>query len=306
MLNTAEGTARVDTASVLYLESDRHRITVHALDRKYVLSGTLKAFEAELAGQGFHRSSSSYLVNLDHVVAVEGPRCTVRSGAELPISRSAPGLPGGLLRPREEPAVTDAVAADIPRLLTAFAEWSACLLYILLLRPRQRGLRLVLLACGALIVLIAVHEAADRLPVALWTPGMLVAVAVMHQFISAGARTQPVATGYLLARAFVLAELVASLHWQLHVFFAREAEWWVTALMAAAVFGAAFGAAYAVERRMFSRGAPDVEVRALAAAVAVAAVTFLMSNLSFVAAATPFSAATATDVLYVRTLVDLA
>ncbi|WP_162321676.1 LytR/AlgR family response regulator transcription factor [Nesterenkonia haasae] len=88
MLNTAEGSARVEISSLVYLESDRHRITIHALDRKYELTGTLKHFEAELDGKGFFRSNNGYLVNLRHVVGVQDSRCLMRTGEQLQISRT--------------------------------------------------------------------------------------------------------------------------------------------------------------------------------------------------------------------------
>ncbi|WP_345477523.1 LytTR family DNA-binding domain-containing protein [Nesterenkonia rhizosphaerae] len=88
MLSTTEGTARVELASVVHLESDRHRIAVHCLDRRYELTGTMKSFEAELGPEGFYRINHGYLVNLRHVIGVDGGLCLLRSGARLQISRS--------------------------------------------------------------------------------------------------------------------------------------------------------------------------------------------------------------------------
>lgn len=87
MLTTSEGAARVEVPSIVYLESDRHRITVHALDRRYVLTGTLKAFESQLAEHGFFRCNNGYLVNLRHVVGVQDSSAIMRTGARLQISR---------------------------------------------------------------------------------------------------------------------------------------------------------------------------------------------------------------------------
>ncbi|PZR53918.1 DNA-binding response regulator [Xylanimonas oleitrophica] len=87
MLPAGGSTARVDLADVLYVESDKHRITVHARDRAYTLTGTLKSFETELAGKGFFRSNSCYLVNLRHVVGVHPTSCVMRGGIELQVSR---------------------------------------------------------------------------------------------------------------------------------------------------------------------------------------------------------------------------
>ncbi|GAA4920684.1 ATP-binding protein [Nesterenkonia rhizosphaerae] len=205
--------------------------------------------------------------------------------------------------------MTDLAALpDIPRVLTATAEWAACLLYILMLGRRRSTAVLVALAGVALVLLLGVHLLAEMLPLAFWTPGMLVAAGVMYAFLALAARTSPIVTGYLLARAFVLAELVASLHWQLHVFFfptpAAEVG---QALVTVAVYAACFATVLLIERRLFLRGrAPEVEVRALAAAAAVAVVTFMMSNLSFISTNTPFSGPEGLSVFYIRTLVDLA
>lgn len=88
MVPSARGTARVDTADVVYVASDKHRITVHAVDAQYTFTGTLKAVEARLGDAGFFRTSSSFLVNLRHVVAVHRSGCVVLGGHEVPVSRA--------------------------------------------------------------------------------------------------------------------------------------------------------------------------------------------------------------------------
>lgn len=87
LLPTARGIARVDPADIVYVSSSRHRITVHAVGRQYVFSGTLKAVEEQLAGRGFLRCNTSFLVNLRHVHAIHRSSCLVLGGDELPISR---------------------------------------------------------------------------------------------------------------------------------------------------------------------------------------------------------------------------
>ncbi|MDR1513204.1 MAG: LytTR family DNA-binding domain-containing protein [Propionibacteriaceae bacterium] len=79
---------RLDVADVVYLSSVRHRITVHAADEAITLSGTLKAFEDQLAGHAFHRSNSGYLLNLQHVRAIQGDDAVMSNGDVLKISRS--------------------------------------------------------------------------------------------------------------------------------------------------------------------------------------------------------------------------
>lgn len=79
--------ARVPTTDIVYVESVKHRITVHTLGGKHSFSGTLKTMEQELEGRGFFRSNSCYIVNLRHVTRVEQHACIMTGGDELQVSR---------------------------------------------------------------------------------------------------------------------------------------------------------------------------------------------------------------------------
>lgn len=199
---------------------------------------------------------------------------------------------------------------DIPRALTGLAEWLACLVYILLRRRRWPRMRFAALAVVMLIVQIAVQEAADQLPLQLWTVGMAAAVLSMFAFILAAARVSARDAGYFTARALVLAELVAALHWQMHCFFfpdaGAELVWPGPATFFALVYAAAFGGACLIESRHFRPAqALDVTAGELSSAVAIALVTFFMSNVSFLNSNTPFSGRLGSEIFYIRTLVDL-
>lgn len=197
---------------------------------------------------------------------------------------------------------------DIPRVLTALSEWAACVLYVSLVARRlRRGPLVVVLAVG-LAALVGVQAVADALPLELWSLGMGLAALTMYALIRACAAVDRKGAGELLARAFVLAELIASLQWQLDQYFFGGAEWGPARVgLVVVVYGFAFTAAYVAERRNFPR---DIEIaidgRILAATLSIALVTFLMSNLSFVIADTPFSGRQGREVFYIRTLVDLA
>lgn len=200
---------------------------------------------------------------------------------------------------------------DIPRALTALAEWAACLVYVLQRRPRLSRRRLAPFAVLALGVLLGVQELAGRLPIQLWMLGMAAAVACMYGFIVAAAKVSARDAGYFAARALVLAELVAALHWQVHCFFflpeGRPGADVLSTVFFVAVYSIAFGGVYLVESRHFRSARPvDVTWGELASAVAIALVTFFMSNLSFLNANTPFSGRLGLEIFYIRTLVDLA
>lgn len=78
---------RLELPDVLYIESIRHTIIVHTLSGKLSVSGTLKEFEERLTEQDFFRSNSCYLVNLRHVVGVDGQDCIMSNEERLRISR---------------------------------------------------------------------------------------------------------------------------------------------------------------------------------------------------------------------------
>ncbi|HSO70825.1 MAG TPA: GHKL domain-containing protein [Arachnia sp.] len=201
------------------------------------------------------------------------------------------------------------VLPNIPREITGLAEWLACVVYILVL-PRRWGVVGTAATCVVgLVVLVSVQLFAGRLPLQLWTVGMLLAVAAMCAFIAVTTTVGPRDVGYVAARAFVLAELVASLEWQIHAFYFHP-EPGVTGLVPTIVllilYAVAFGAAHILERRHFDGTAPAVGPRMLAIAVAMAVTTFALSNLSFITPNTPFSGAISIEVFYIRTLVDLA
>jgi len=201
------------------------------------------------------------------------------------------------------------VLPDIPRELTGLAEWAACMVYVLLRQQRLRPSRLAVLSAVALVVLVGVQVGAGMLPLAWWPMGMAASAACMYAFIYAAARLPVKDAGYFCARALVLAELVAALHWQMHCFFfLRDGDMASPSriMLFAVVYVAAFAVAYLVESRHFRPSQPlDVTGRDVASAAAIALVTFGMSNLSFLNASTPFSGRLGFEIFYIRTLVDL-
>ena len=207
------------------------------------------------------------------------------------------------------------VLPDIPRELTGLAEWAACMIYVLLRQNRLRPTRLALLSAVALAVLVGVQVGAGMLPLGWWPVGMAASAACMYLFLYAATSAPVRDAGYFCARALVLAELVAALHWQIHCFFfllgdAHPGDAGLggpaRVLTFAVVYVAAFAIAYLVEARHFRPSQPlDVTGRDLASAAAIALVTFGMSNLSFLNASTPFSGRLGFEIFYIRTLVDL-
>ncbi|MCI2956857.1 ATP-binding protein [Agromyces atrinae] len=197
---------------------------------------------------------------------------------------------------------------DIPRWYTALAEWGACLVYVSLLKRRRGLVGTGLVLAAGLLVLLVVQSVAATLPIELWTAGMSLAIMVMFGIIFACVSAPPLTAGYLLARALVLAELVASLQWQLHSFvFSHSQPTPAALLLLFVVYAASFAGAGFAEARHFTRNETLlVGGKEVVTAVAIALTTFAVSNLSFLSANTPFSARAGMELFYIRTLVDFA
>lgn len=201
------------------------------------------------------------------------------------------------------------VLPNIPREFTGLAEWLACLVYVLVLPRRWKLPGTAATMAIGLALLVGTQLFAGTLPIHLWTVGMGLAAAGMFAVVAAATTVGPRDVGYVTARAFVLAELVASLEWQIHAFYFHP-EPGVTGVVPTIVllilYAVAFGTAHVLERRHFDGTPPAVGPRMLSIAVAMAVTTFALSNLSFVAPNTPFSGEVSLQVFYIRTLVDLA
>lgn len=199
---------------------------------------------------------------------------------------------------------------NIPRIFTAIAEWLSCLIYILILRKRHPVIPTVILSASFLLLIILLQLIAGFLPISMWIPGMVVATLAMFCFLLSSLDLAPASAGYVTARAFVLAEFIASFEWQIYYFTVSNTH--ISGMMFMVIFMVAiyllcgFGA-FLIEKRVF-RGETGLEVssRELYISVITALSIFLFSNLSFLSLDTPFSTEGEGNIFYIRTLIDLA
>ena len=209
---------------------------------------------------------------------------------------------------------------DIPRLFTALAEWGAALVYVVVvarsassnaLNPNASipRWRLGAAAVGGLVVLIGAQELLGRAPLPLWVPGMMMAYGLMWGVIRAGTALDWRWVTHMSARAFIVAELAASLAWQVVVYSHADKPYWhpVSLCGYTAISATCLAVVYVCERRVVRQGAlPVLRYADLASAVVIGIAIFALSNLSFISTATPFSGRAGWEVFYIRTLVDLA
>lgn len=201
---------------------------------------------------------------------------------------------------------------NIPRLFTALAEWCACIVCICRYdRHRIHGIRLLVVSALALLVQGAFLNITGAWPLVWWVPCMLAAIALMLGLIWLCCDMRPTTAVYCTLRAFLLAELTASLEWQLYYYTAgrfpvlREQTGMWTFLVL--IYGGVFLLVFWLDSHR--EGAQDALVfqwKELWPPFLIAAASFSMSNLSFISSDTPFSGDTLLDIHNIRTLVDLA
>lgn len=81
------GIRKVDISTIFYVESRGHNLCYKTEDIELESRGTMNQLEKTLTPYGFFRNSKSFLVNMQHVEAIEENQCVVH-GEHLPISRT--------------------------------------------------------------------------------------------------------------------------------------------------------------------------------------------------------------------------
>lgn len=108
------------------------------------------------------------------------------------------------------------VLPDIPRLYTALAEILAALLYANA-RPARtaKPMHWGITALWAVLLAAFLHLT-GHVPLRWWVPCMVTAIAAIYLYLWGTREMNLREASYCCARAFILAELAASLEWQLH------------------------------------------------------------------------------------------
>lgn len=201
------------------------------------------------------------------------------------------------------------ILPDIPRFYTALAEWLSCLLCMRELVRRFSGWRFWGIAGTAFLVQSVFLVLTGGLDGPVWLMCMATAVFLMFCFLRISCGSSSLDVGYVCVKAFVLAEFMASLEWQLHCFFFNVMGYesgWTGLLLLLAVYGGTCLVMHGISSRYISgTERMDTTGRELLFAAVIGLSVFLMSNIGFVYSQTPFSGKYASDIFNVRTLIDL-
>lgn len=86
-VRTADGLRKFNVGDIYFVEVILHYLIYHTVSGDYKVRGTIREAQEQLEGHAFVRSNNCYLVNLQHVEAVNGHNLTV-NGTQLQISRN--------------------------------------------------------------------------------------------------------------------------------------------------------------------------------------------------------------------------
>lgn len=200
------------------------------------------------------------------------------------------------------------IMPDIPRIYTAIAEWMACMLFILPVKKRFDNAKTGALMAVFLIVQSVFLMITGSVKIYFWIPCMIIAVLLMIGFIYGCCEISLRDAGYFGMIAFVAAEFMASIEWQVVCFF------WDGTVPAVAIQGvvlvAIYGCVAVILYKMLHMHLPKdgkmgISIKEYISGLVIAIAVFAVSNISFLTENTPFSGRYSFEIGNIRTLVDL-
>lgn len=199
---------------------------------------------------------------------------------------------------------------DIPRIYTAIAEWAACLVLISVMKPRYDRKKTTIISTMVLIAQMLFMHFTGTVSLWLWIPCMVVAYFNMTFFIYGCCKTSYWESCYYGFFAFVIAECLASLEWQVFNYFFENGQRESLLLQGFFVIGIygsiVLGMWNILRGHIPADGYLDVNRKDWLTALFIAVVVFAISNISFVTKDTPFSGVYSKEIANIRTLIDIA
>ena len=197
---------------------------------------------------------------------------------------------------------------DIPRVYTAIAEWMACMIFILPLKKRFAPVLTGVIMAVMLAVQSGFMVVTEEVRLFLWIPCMIAAVILMFFFIFICCSVKAADAAYFVLIAFVMAEFMASLEWQISCFFEIDSygklwEWGTMILIYIAVSVILFQILHV---HFPEDGRMELRKKEYFSELLIVASVFAVSNISYLTVNTPFSGRYSFEIGNIRTLVDFA
>ncbi|MCK9166551.1 MAG: ATP-binding protein [Acholeplasmatales bacterium] len=206
---------------------------------------------------------------------------------------------------------------NIPRIYTAIAQFLAVSIFVFFNVKKFNKKKTIAIATFYLFLLIAFHYWANSWHLNLWIIGMITSVLIMYSYLLITTKLSYRLTGFYLVIAFVIAELIASIEWQIEYFFItnnnvrfltasliKNHHLRVSLIFLLMYFGL-FSVIFFIERRYFKEKKFIVSNIDLITILITGVLVFTISNLSFLNINTPITSEHTIEIFYIRTLVNL-
>lgn len=200
------------------------------------------------------------------------------------------------------------ILPDIPRYLTAHAEWLAVVLYAYLIHTnfswKWLGKALLLGLVQLVLQLIA-----GALPLILWIPGMMMNIIWMGISIRLLSQVSLYSGVFVLSKAFMLSELIASTAWLIYCLLFLESGTtaiWIESLFNLALYAGIGAFIYYVERKgEIGEVLASFTWKDTLTSILVVILTFAMSNIGFLLSETTYNLGNSLAVFVLRTFVNI-
>lgn len=202
----------------------------------------------------------------------------------------------------------ETMLTDIPRAYTALAEWFTCMVFVLTNVDRKRNLKNICFCAGFLIFHIGYLVLTRAVNLIFWLPCMIGAVLLMFLFLYGILRLEPHKLIFICAKAFLMAEFIASVEWQIHVYlFENEDrvycfEQFAVAIIIYVIFFV--GSCFFERHWNIKEYIENISWKDSVTAVLIAGTSFAVSNLNFVISPMPYTTEVQNYIFMIRTLVD--
>lgn len=197
---------------------------------------------------------------------------------------------------------------DIPRLYTALAEWGTCVVYLCLMKKTRRNIRFWAASIAALAGQSIWLVMTKNWTTFLWIPSMIAAAGIMYFYLLRCGQLTYREALYCCAKAFLWAEFMASLEWQIYTYVQASGVYFapVKWMMLILVYGACFFLIARLEKGLLQQDyLRQLTMKEVMSAVGIVIFVFAFSNLSFVYVRSPFTSTMKAEIFNIRTLVDM-
>ena len=198
---------------------------------------------------------------------------------------------------------------DIPRIITAAAQWLACFVCIVSVKRSFEGWRFAGLGAGFLALQCLYMEVTDGFEGIMWNVCMAGALLLMFFYIKICTGIGAGSAVRCCCTAFIASEFAASFEWQIwcyvHNYLKLDNPAWKAAVLIL-IYGAVFAVIWQICRSIYGEG-EDITVSAKETFNIVIAtiLIFTVSNLSFLPVTLPFTGRDSLEIFNMRTMVDL-